>query len=780
MTYYKQIFSFTTLVFLGAAGLFFDQDSASLSSTGNILDDRIVTGHKTNANFGSQGSNFLSEEGTGNFHYANFGTTITDLRVEKGEPLSNIPAIDLNTDSDGDGVPDHLDLDDDNDGILDANECATASGNMIGWYNSTDYSPFVTASISSFLSGQNSTTGSGLTRTRETPENYQRISQVAASSEAQAIANSEYVEYEINVGSRYLLVNQIGYYAILSSWDNTSYTFSVRMSDDNFSTSIGVLGARTYNPNGTNIVENTTQPLYLRPNTIYTFRVYFYGVSGGNSANFGHDDFRLLGFVECDTDGDGIPNRLDLDSDNDGCSDAIEGAASLTALVNSNMLGGNVNATSGTFNQPVVQNLGNNVNQTVGSNSYGVPIVAGSGQAVGTSQTANPVLVAGTASANQTIASGTAPATLTLTGATGAIQWQISTDNSTFTNVTSGSGGTTANYSPGALTATRYYRVLLTSVGGCTVISNTVTITVCSAGTVAPAVIKGTNANYYNTLGYVIPCGSAKANLTGIAASNKPTPATVTLTWHSASPATNANKIANISALTGTTKYYAAFFDSVNACYSPTTEIVVFAPICAANDDFTATPIVSETGGTLPSIYSNDSYNGITITSMAAITAEWVAEYWQFNEITTINDNGTLVVPAGLTPGVYTNYYKLRDKDPDAGSKINDSEVVAVTFRVISCTNPPNTEPATDFTKTGVSNLEGFANGWPNNVANGFIAIESKKSGFVITRVKNANDVSNPVAGMLVYDINAKCVKLYNGTTWKCLEKDCLTTAPTK
>lgn len=29
----------------------------------------------------------------------------------------------------------------------------------------------------------------------------------------------------------------------------------------------------------------------------------------------------------CDTDGDGIPNYLDLDSDGDGCSDAIEGGA---------------------------------------------------------------------------------------------------------------------------------------------------------------------------------------------------------------------------------------------------------------------------------------------------------------------------------------------------------------------------------------------------------------------------------------------------------------------
>lgn len=35
------------------------------------------------------------------------------------------------------------------------------------------------------------------------------------------------------------------------------------------------------------------------------------------------------GTKECDTDNDGIPDRLDLDSDGDGCSDAIEGGADI-------------------------------------------------------------------------------------------------------------------------------------------------------------------------------------------------------------------------------------------------------------------------------------------------------------------------------------------------------------------------------------------------------------------------------------------------------------------
>ncbi|MFC6268935.1 Ig-like domain-containing protein [Frigoriflavimonas asaccharolytica] len=68
----------------------------------------------------------------------------------------------------------------------------------------------------------------------------------------------------------------------------------------------------------------------------------------------------------CDIDGDGIPNHLDLDSDNDGCPDAGEGGAKIpkTSLLTAagELQGGNgVNPTTpptnGTFNQAVLQNI---------------------------------------------------------------------------------------------------------------------------------------------------------------------------------------------------------------------------------------------------------------------------------------------------------------------------------------------------------------------------------------------------------------------------------------
>jgi gliding motility-associated-like protein len=80
--------------------------------------------------------------------------------------------------------------------------------------------------------------------------------------------------------------------------------------------------------------------------------------------------------------------------------------------------------------------------------------------------------------------------------------------------------------------------------------------TPCGAGNTAP------------TLSQTSLCLTAATyNLTNITASN--TPAGTTLTWHSGTPATNGNTVGNPSAVSSGV-YYAAFYDAVNDCYSPT------------------------------------------------------------------------------------------------------------------------------------------------------------------------------------------------------------------
>ncbi len=92
---------------------------------------------------------------------------------------------------------------------------------------------------------------------------------------------------------------------------------------------------------------------------------------------------KIKATVKCmlDTDGDGIPNHLDLDSDNDGCPDATEGGS--TTLVANAESEGTLKTLQGT--STITKNLG----KTVDAN--GVPTSANGGQAVGSSIDANVV-----------------------------------------------------------------------------------------------------------------------------------------------------------------------------------------------------------------------------------------------------------------------------------------------------------------------------------------------------------------------------------------------------
>ncbi len=99
------------------------------------------------------------------------------------------------------------------------------------------------------------------------------------------------------------------------------------------------------------------------------------------------------------------------------------------------------------------------------------------------------------------------------------------------------------------------------------------------------------------------------------------------------------------------------------------------------------------------------------------------------------------------------------------------------------CTKPGDFSDAGQPTKVGIT-VQQKQDNWPANIPNGFIALESKEKGFVVTRVSHVggtdgtpdfiNDsVKDPKAGMITYDIQDKCVKLYNGQKWNCIQKSC-------
>ena len=418
------------------------------------------------------------------------------------DPVSanNSSTATVNPDSDGDGIPDATDLDDDNDGILDTAECGggtlftstfpTTGGNtdtVPGWTVGGTYN-----GVWGSGTGRVNLNANGLEFRRDASTVTTLSRNITGVFGVATINLNNLYWFRTtqgnNTGGFTFTVSYAGtVYATISSTTVNNTTSPVIAGNNGGTTNLSALPLVTSNSTksaNSNLIITLPSGVPTTGDLLFTF-----------TANSDGSQVRDLGMASVsisscnDTDGDGIPNYLDLDSDNDGCPDAIEGGASLTTTVTAggSLQGGNgvnpvVTPTSGTFNQAVLQNLGNTVDTNSASASYGVPTVAGTGQAVGTSATANPVVNSGTASSNQTITSGSTPATLNLTGATGNIQWQVSTDSATFADI---SGANTATYAPGALTATRYYRAFVTSAGGCTAISNVVAIGVinCTSGT---------------------------------------------------------------------------------------------------------------------------------------------------------------------------------------------------------------------------------------------------------------------------------------------------------
>ena len=80
-------------------------------------------------------------------------------------------------------------------------------------------------------------------------------------------------------------------------------------------------------------------------------------------------------------------------------------------------------------------------------------------------------------------------------------------------------------------------------------------------------------------------CPTATVNLmTAISATNLPSGATVT--WHTGTPATTANKVSDPTAVSTSGNYYMAYFDGTNNCYSETAgPVIVTITVCVPDTD---------------------------------------------------------------------------------------------------------------------------------------------------------------------------------------------------
>ncbi|RLZ12232.1 hypothetical protein [Faecalibacter macacae] len=204
----------------------------------------------------------------------------------------------------------------------------------------------------------------------------------------------------------------------------------------------------------------------------------------------------------------------------------------------------------------------------------------------------------------------------------------------------------------------------------------------------------------------------------------------------------------------------------------------------------------------LTNIYPKGTYVGFTIEDVPYLLQADVFEgffvrtYLNGVEQEVVNDADILDLSIIFSIGTGTKNYGFRAKRPFNEVKFEVFSLVS-TFNTIKvynlridassptandgnincingvCVKPGSTVNGGDPTKIGISNSENTRSTWPDDIKNGFLALDSKSKGMIISRVTNSNLITEPKLGMLVYDISSKCVKLYNGVSWNCIKQSC-------
>ncbi|MFV0523774.1 MAG: Ig-like domain-containing protein [Acidimicrobiales bacterium] len=245
-----------------------------------------------------------------------FTLTLVPLVVTAGPAWAAV-------DTDGDGLTDDVDLDDDNDGIADSVESPPPI-KMVAWPNSGSSgvgTGFGGGWVTNVMSRVD---GSGVTASYPQIQSL-TLSDVTSLTLADSMTSNDYIEYKFTPTTKWTTLTSFHF---ARNETTPTYTFSVLMSPGPYDPSTAVpLVTDHVAPPTTQTYQNWEVDVpdqVLQPGVEYAARLYFYAAAGGEVHDF--DDFALWGSGN-DPDRDGLSNGLDLDSDNDGVPDNLEAQA---------------------------------------------------------------------------------------------------------------------------------------------------------------------------------------------------------------------------------------------------------------------------------------------------------------------------------------------------------------------------------------------------------------------------------------------------------------------
>lgn len=308
-----------------------------------------------------------------------------------GGPIGSCGTID----SDGDGVFDGCDLDDDNDGILDTEECSNTIMDLFAVYSTGNLTGILPADFGLTTGQVNQNVSADLSAKFGYPANSGAI--IISITNGSVNPNPTTPFWWTKAGQQptvwnisgtmsafVLMSHDFNYYAndskTIHIYDQAPVipiTFPAEMANQ---TPVAGQWGVTETPSAKTLSNlSSANPSEPKPANWRYANMNFGPKSFGFSTTVAQANpaYEVHIYLECDTDKDGIPNRLDLDSDNDGCVDAIEGGGTITA---SQVVTASGTVTVGSGSTAANQNLGTTVD------TNGVPTIINGGQTVGDSQ----------------------------------------------------------------------------------------------------------------------------------------------------------------------------------------------------------------------------------------------------------------------------------------------------------------------------------------------------------------------------------------------------------
>ncbi|KFC18013.1 lectin-like domain-containing protein [Epilithonimonas lactis] len=533
-------------------------------------------------------------------------------------------------------------------------------------------------------------------------------------------------------------------------------------------------------------------------------KVYF-GYTASTGLYFNDQRIRFANIcslpIDLDNDGDGIPNRLDLDSDGDGCTDAIEGGNTIAA---SSL----VTVTVGPLaTQTPNQNLGNTVGNT--ATTLGVPTIVATGQTIGNSQdvSKNDCLdsdgdgipdwqdvdddndgILDTEECSNAVSIMYTKLQSYYSDGTGGAKGIVPSDfglalgvkNQTVTRDLSAKFGYPAN--SGALVITLQNASVHPLTNSFWTKDGEAPTIWTVSGKLSSFVLMAQNPQFYGqdtktihiydgstVIPFALPSLENEVNSAEWSVSETATVKTLRSLRAEQSTSTVPGDWRFINMNFGDKRFG---FSTTTRFADPTYEVVLYLE---CDSDMDGIPnrldLDSDADGC-----SDALEGGANILANQLLTAGGTVN----GGSTSVNQNicTTCISTSGANIGLPQFATLPTGYSNTTGQAVGDSQNGAIT--ACYCTQPPAAGTG-EITRVGISVQQKQTN-WPENIPNGHIVLESKEKGLVITRVAHVSfvpqatdSIASPFAGMLVYDIQDACVKLFNGINWKCLERSCNT-----